>query len=129
VLTQHVQRYRFVIKRYSEKRKEEFEDEKNIYNTIGEKDGIVQCIGWYMHYEKDPKSDTKTTYYNLVLELGDQDLYSAFQKENPPITFLEIQIFWKSMFNVADALASIQITLHGRYTTYLYYPQSTPSRN
>ncbi|KAJ8119559.1 hypothetical protein ONZ43_g3515 [Nemania bipapillata] len=98
-------RYRFVVKRYSQKRKDEFENEKNIYNTIDEKKGIVQWIGWYTHCEKDPGSNTETTYYNLVLELGDQDLYSAFQKENPPITFSEIQIFWKSMFNVADALA------------------------
>ncbi|KAJ8131290.1 hypothetical protein O1611_g2337 [Lasiodiplodia mahajangana] len=120
-------RYRFVIKRFNEKRKSEFEAEKDIYNTIGEKEGIVQCIGWYMHCEKDADSDTETAYYNLVLELGDQDLYSAFQKENPPITFSEIQIFWKSMFNVADALASIQITLHrGIYTTYLWHGDIKP---
>ncbi|KAI0466797.1 hypothetical protein F4859DRAFT_518845 [Xylaria cf. heliscus] len=118
--------YRFVIKRFSEKRKEEFEDEKNIYNTIGEKEGIVQCIGWYMHCEKDVDSDTETIYYNLVLELGAQDLYSAFQKENPPITFSEIQIFWQSMFNVADALASIQVMKHGIYTTYLWHGDIKP---
>ncbi len=119
MLTQHVKRYRFVIKRFSEQRQTEFEREKDIYNTIGEKEGIVQCIGWYTHCEKDPNSDAEFTYYNLVLELGDQDLYSAFQKENPPITFSEIQIFWKSMFNVAHALTSIQILDHGDYTTYL----------
>ncbi|KAI8948186.1 hypothetical protein F4801DRAFT_558150 [Xylaria longipes] len=117
---------RFVIKRFSEKRKDEFEDEKNIYNTIGEKEGIVQCIGWYTHCEKDLNSDTETIHYNLVLELGAQDLYSAFQKENPPITFSEIQIFWKSMFNVADALASIQVMQHGRYTTYLWHGDIKP---
>ncbi|KAI0868469.1 hypothetical protein GGS24DRAFT_513378 [Hypoxylon argillaceum] len=125
VLSEWVQRYRLVVKRYSEERKEEFEDEKNIYITIGENDGIVQYIGWYMHSEKDSSSNTETTYYNLVLELGDQDLYSAFQIENPPVTFSEIQIFWKSMFNVADALASIQI-LHGRYTTYLWHGDIKP---
>ncbi|KAI1747622.1 hypothetical protein F4782DRAFT_418939 [Xylaria castorea] len=118
--------YRFVIKRFNEKRKEEFDDEKNIYNTIGEKKGIVQYIGWYTHYEKDLNSDTETIYYNLVLELGAQDLYSAFQKENPPITFSEIQIFWKSMFNVADALASIQVMQHGIYTTYLWHGDIKP---
>ncbi|KAI1122268.1 hypothetical protein F5Y10DRAFT_271233 [Nemania abortiva] len=120
-------RYRFVVKRFSEKRKQEFEAEKNIYNTIGEKEGIVQCIGWYTHCEKDADSNTEATYYNLVLELGDQDLYSAFQKENPPVTFSEIQVFWKSMFNVADALASIQITVHhGIYTTYLWHGDIKP---
>ncbi|TRX90586.1 hypothetical protein FHL15_008559 [Xylaria flabelliformis] len=88
--------------------------------------GIVQYIGWYTHREKNPNSDTETTYYNLVLELGAQDLYSAFQKENPPITFSEIQVFWKSMFNVADALASIQVMQHGLYTTYLWHGDIKP---
>ncbi|KAI1742816.1 hypothetical protein F4680DRAFT_27166 [Xylaria scruposa] len=118
--------YRFVVKRFSEKRKHEFEDEKKIYNTIGEKKGIVQYIGWYTNCEKNPNADTETIYYNLVLELGAQDLYSAFQKENPPITFSEIQIFWKSMFNVADALASIQVMQDGIYTTYLWHGDIKP---
>ncbi|KAI0864786.1 hypothetical protein F4860DRAFT_500983 [Xylaria cubensis] len=117
---------RFVVKSFNEKRKDEFDAEKNIYNTIGEKKGIVQYIGWYTHCEKNPNSDTVTTYYNLVLELGAQDLYSAFQKENPPITFSEIQVFWKSMFNVADALASIQVMQHGLYTTYLWHGDIKP---
>ncbi|KAI0402285.1 hypothetical protein F4802DRAFT_608795 [Xylaria palmicola] len=119
-------RYRFVVKRFSEKRKDEFEAEKDIYNTIGEKEGIIHCIGWYTHCERDPESNSETVYYNLVLELGDQDLYSAFQKENPPITFAEIQIFWKSMFNVVDALASIQELHHGIYTTYLWHGDIKP---
>ncbi|TGJ84445.1 hypothetical protein E0Z10_g4314 [Xylaria hypoxylon] len=119
-------RYRLVVKRFSEKRKSEFEDEKDIYNTIADKEGIVQCIGWYTHCEKEPDSKTETIYYNLVLELGDQDLYSAFQKENPPITFAEIQIFWKSMFNVADALASIQVQQIGQFTTYLWHGDIKP---
>ncbi|KAI1346723.1 hypothetical protein F5Y01DRAFT_264959 [Xylaria sp. FL0043] len=119
-------RYRFVVKRFSEGRKHEFENEQKIYNTIGEKEGIVQYIGWYTHCEKALNTGTETTYYNLVLELGDQDLYSAFQKENPPITFSEIQVFWKSMFNVADALASIQILRRGIYTTYLWHGDIKP---
>lgn len=48
-------------------------------------------------------------FYNLVLERGTQDLYSAFQRENPPITYCEIQAFWSSLFDVAEALASIQV--------------------
>jgi hypothetical protein len=110
-----------VVKRFGKKRKDEFESEKYIFNTIDEKEGIVQCIGWYTNCERDPESDVESTYYNLVLELGDQDLYSAFQKENPPITFFEIQMFWQSMFNVADALASIQVLDSDPfYTTYVY---------
>ncbi|KAI3319818.1 hypothetical protein HD806DRAFT_250208 [Xylariaceae sp. AK1471] len=119
--------YRFVVKRFSEKRKDEFDSEKNIFNTIDEKEGIVRYIGWYTHCEKDPDSDVESTYYNLVLELGDQDLYSAFQKENPPITFAEIQTFWQSMFDVADALASIQVLDSDRfYTTYLWHGDIKP---
>jgi hypothetical protein len=121
LLIAHLKHYRFVIKSFNERRKDEFDSEKNIFNTIDEKEGIVRYIGWYTHCEKDPDSDSKSTYYNLVLELGDQDLYSAFQKENPPITFAEVQTFWQSMFDVADALASIQVMNSDEfYTTYLY---------
>ncbi|KAI8624162.1 hypothetical protein F5Y19DRAFT_337123 [Xylariaceae sp. FL1651] len=119
--------YLFVVKRFGEKRKEEFEREKDIFNTIDENEGIIQYIGWYSQCEKDPNSGAESKYYNLVLERGDQDLYSAFQKENPPITFLEIQIFWQSMFNVADALASIQILNSDPfYTTYVWHGDIKP---
>lgn len=70
--------------------------------------GIVRYFGWYEHCEKDTNTDDIRTYYNLVLERGSQDLYSAFQKENPPITWGEIDVFWSSLFDVSHALASIQ---------------------
>ncbi|KAI0206604.1 hypothetical protein F4808DRAFT_466627 [Astrocystis sublimbata] len=117
---------RLVVKCFNNKRKDEFDAEKKIYNEIGEKDGIVQYIGWYTHCEINSDTHVEETYYNLVLELGAQDLYSAFQKENPPITFSEIQIFWQSMFSVADALASIQVMQSGSYITYLWHGDIKP---
>lgn len=69
----------------------------------------MQYFGWYKHCEKDIRTGENRTYYNLVLERGTQDLYSAFQKENPPITYCEVQAFWSSLFDVAEALASIQV--------------------
>lgn len=64
-------------------------------------------------------NDTRT-FYNLVLERGTQDLYSVFQKENPPTTNTEIQEFWSSLFDVAEALASIQKLDEPEWTTRYY---------
>ncbi|KAI0016333.1 hypothetical protein F4780DRAFT_798388 [Xylariomycetidae sp. FL0641] len=119
--------YRLVIKQFGEDRKDEFKREKNIYSRIGEKDGIVKCIGWYMHRESDPTANQSRNYYNLVLELGDQDLYRAFQRENPPITSMEIEAFWTSLFAVADALASIQTIDSDRFvSTHVWHGDIKP---
>lgn len=96
-----------MVKQFRSYRKEEFEQEKRIFNAIGEKDGLVKCIGWYESQEK--LSDEWEVCYNLVLELGDQDLYSTFQKENPPVALVEVKAFWQSMFQVAEALSSLQV--------------------
>ncbi|KAG6356312.1 hypothetical protein INS49_015699 [Diaporthe citri] len=97
--------YKLVIKQFEDY--ESFDRERRIHNCIRNQNGIVKCFGWYEHREKDAEADP-IPYYNLVLERGTQDLYSAFQKENPPITHVEIEAFWSSLFDVAEALASIQ---------------------
>ncbi|CAJ2508546.1 Uu.00g135720.m01.CDS01 [Anthostomella pinea] len=126
-LTLDPKRHRFVVKQFSEKRRDEFDREKEIFITIGDSHNIIQYLGWYMHCEKDPDSGAILNFYNIVLELGDQDLYSAFQKENPPLTFPEIEAFWQSMFNVADALASIHVMDHDLYpTTYVWHGDIKP---
>ncbi|KAK7714954.1 hypothetical protein SLS63_011550 [Diaporthe eres] len=110
--------YNLVIKQFADY--ESFDREWRIHNSIRHRNatrdinaisgrnGIVKCFGWYEHREKDAETGTIRTYCNLVLERGTQDLYSAFHKENPPITQIEIDAFWSSLFDVAEALASIQ---------------------
>lgn len=102
------QTHHLVIKQFSEDKAEQFEQEKQIFNCIRSGVGIVDCFGWYTHYEQDARSGLIRKSHNLVLERGTQDLYSAFQRENPPMTQSEIQAFWSSLFDVARALASIQ---------------------
>lgn len=117
--------WRFVVKQFSKSKKEEFEREQDLFNTLGEKPGIVQYLGWYesrqpAQFGSEPQNRDPDVFYNLVLELGDQDLYSAFQKENPPVHFHEIRLFWRSLFDVADALASIQTIPRTSFTDYVY---------
>ncbi|KAL1860453.1 hypothetical protein Daus18300_009227 [Diaporthe australafricana] len=104
----YVQSYKLVIKQYSSEDFESFDQERTIFNLLRNQKGIVKYFGWYEHREKDADTGIVSTYYNLVLERGTQDLYSAFQRENPPITYVEIDAFWSSLFDVAEALASIQ---------------------
>lgn len=124
--------WRMVVKQFSKSRKEEFIREQDLFNTLGEKPGIVQYLGWYESHQpildgSQSRSQSANSTeaedevcYNLVLELGDQDLYSAFQKENPPVHFQEIRDFWRSLFDVADALASIQTIHMTSFTAYVY---------
>ena len=96
-----------MVKQSLSSRKEAFIQEKSIFNAIGEKAGLVKCVGWYQSHEQ--LSEHWEICNNLVLELGDQDLYSTFQKENPPVALIEVKAFWQSMFQVAEALSSLQI--------------------
>ena len=95
-----------MVKQFRQNRLDSFKQEMGIFSAIGEKDGLVKCIACYTNYEQH--TSEWATYHNLVLELGDQDLYSTFQKENPPVALVEIKAFWQSMFQVAAALAKLQ---------------------
>ncbi|KAM7204655.1 hypothetical protein V8F20_003439 [Naviculisporaceae sp. PSN 640] len=123
--------FRFVVKQFSKNKKEEFEREQDLFNTLGEQPGIVQYLGWYESRQPtrvgpERQNAESETFYNLVLELGDQDLYSAFQKENPPVHFHEIRLFWRSLFDVADALASIQTIARASFTDYVWHGDIKP---
>ncbi|KAJ4419040.1 hypothetical protein N0V82_005163 [Gnomoniopsis sp. IMI 355080] len=119
--------YNVVIKQFTAHHKDRFIQERDIFRFIQGNKGIVQYFGWYKHCEKDTTTGEHRTYYNLVLERGTQDLYSAFQKENPPITYCEIQAFWSSLFDVAEALASIQIIVKDTLVTrYVWHGDIKP---
>lgn len=113
------QTYTLVIKQFAGDKAALFEQEKQIFNCIRSKKGIVQNFGWYQHCEQDAVTGVVRKFYNLVLERGTQDLYSAFQRENPPMTQSEIQSFWSSLFDVAEALASIQRVDERMFTRYV----------
>lgn len=111
MLTCSSQNYKLVVKQFDRDRSVHFHDEKRIFEIIRNsqgRQGIIQYFGWYENRMINPATKDIQTFHNLVLERGTQDLYSVFQNENPSTTHIEIQEFWTSLFDVAEALASIQ---------------------
>lgn len=77
-----------------------------MFEHLRDKDGMVQYIGWYQGHETDEEGKRRE-YYNIVLELGDSDLYTAIRKLEPPVSPKEILSFWQAIFGISEALASI----------------------
>lgn len=98
-----------VIKQFSSHYKPEFDEEKNLYNSTGEKNGIVKYYGWFANRAIDEDGEGRT-YYNLVLEYGEEGLYIVFNNMNPPITTSHIRLFWNRMAGIAEGLAALQMT-------------------
>ncbi|KAK8121989.1 serine/threonine protein kinase [Apiospora sp. TS-2023a] len=119
---------RMVIKQFSSHDKPEFDEEKNLYNGIGEKNGIVKYYGWFANRAIDEEGDCRT-YYSLVLEYGEEDLYSVFNNMNPPVTTTHIRLFWKRMADIAEGLAALQITPDqddSRHVCYVWHGDIKP---
>lgn len=98
-----------VIKQFCSHYKPEFDEEKNLCNSIGEKNGIVKYYGWFANRAIDEEGEGRT-YYNLVMEYGEEDLYSVFNNMNSPVTTPHIRLFWNRMAGLAEGLAALQIT-------------------
>ncbi|KAK7914325.1 hypothetical protein PG985_012028 [Apiospora marii] len=108
--------------------KSEFDEEKNVYNSIGEKNGIVKYYGWFANRAIDEEGEGQT-YYNLVLEHGEEDLYSIFNNMNPPVTTPNIGLFWNRIAGVAEGLAALQITRDqddSRHVRYAWHGDIKP---
>ncbi|KAL2405854.1 hypothetical protein ABEF95_000368 [Exophiala dermatitidis] len=95
--------YQLAVKTYSHANKDHFQWEKEAYAGLREQPGIVQYLGHYV--EEDP-NDSKSSLYNILLEFGEADLdeFFADPRSYPPIRPLEIFAFWKSLFEVAEAI-------------------------
>jgi hypothetical protein len=86
-----------------------YEDEKIAFSGLP-KDlrlPIVRYLGCYTHDYTEHVSNGKS--YNLLLEYGEKDLeeYWADLTNVPPVQTTEIICFWKSLFDVADAIQTI----------------------
>ncbi|KXH27073.1 hypothetical protein CSAL01_09084 [Colletotrichum salicis] len=99
-------RYRFALKQFEFEKYSHFRNEANMFEHLRDKDGMVQYLGWYQGLETDGEGKRRE-YHNIVLELGDSDLYTAIRKLEPPVSPKEILSFWQAMFGISEALASI----------------------
>jgi hypothetical protein len=66
----------------------------------------VQYIGWFQSRERD-EGGVSSEYFNLVLEFGDDDLYTIINTFSPPISANEHIGLWERMLDISCALRSI----------------------
>lgn len=45
--------------------------------------------------------------FNILLEWGEADLEDFFAERQPPVFGSEVRIFWKELFDVAEALPRV----------------------
>ncbi|KAF2843021.1 kinase-like protein [Patellaria atrata CBS 101060] len=68
---------------------------------------MVRYLGNFSHREPRPEEDTTEMTFNILLEYGDFDLEDYLYGTAQPIFPWEIINFWKSLFDVADAVEGI----------------------
>lgn len=83
-----------------------------MFSNLRETEGMIRYIGWFSNYEPGPNSVLE--YFNIVLELADSDFYDTILEESPPISFQEIDGFWRSMSEVSRTLASLHTVVIDR---------------
>lgn len=102
-------------------------------------EGMVRWLASYKH-SHDPlagqvataelPSKQETTTYNILLEYGEMDLGDYFLQVQPPVLQSEIEAFWKSLFEIADAVRGIHnLKIHNAEQTEEYYGYTDHSLN
>ncbi|KAL8820291.1 MAG: hypothetical protein Q9223_001457 [Gallowayella weberi] len=122
-------RYHFALKSFEEGSVSLYENEKKAFNALRKNNGMVRYLADYTHAERrDTDTEgpgrlfgnqgeqvTRNTF-NLLLEFGEFDLDEFFAQRLPPVLQVEIEEFWSSLFDVADALdgtANLKIEENG----------------
>ena len=113
-----VKQYQFALKSFHSMAHSEYKNEMDAFRGLQAHDGMVR---WLADYKKahDPggmvqnaaarglKRDFNETSYNILLEYAQMDLSDYFKNMKPPISSLEIEVFWRALFAIADAVKGI----------------------
>ena len=119
-----IQRYEFALKSFREGNKHVYDNEKNAFMALKCNEGMVKYLGDYGHPEAQPgNTNTNSSQdendkawistHNILLQYGEYDLDEYFSQRWPPVFPTEIETFWKSLFEVADAVNGIH-NLHNK---------------
>ncbi|MCJ1308075.1 hypothetical protein MMC25_001726 [Agyrium rufum] len=111
-------RYTFALKSFHEGNKHIYDKEVEAFAALKYNDGIVKYLGDYGHPRFcQPETNEglhagnngRETFgtHNILLEYGDYDLDEYFAQRLPPVVRTGIEDFWRSLFEVADAIEGI----------------------
>ena len=118
LLRESTQRYVFAVKCFEEGNSKIYENEKNAFIALRHNKGMVKYLGNYGHQELrqatssmesngHKKEESLVITHNILLEYGDYDLDEHFAQRLPPVFRKEIETFWKSLAEVADAVNGV----------------------
>ena len=119
-------RYEFALKTFKEGNRRLYDNEKEAFLALKQHDGMVRWLGAYSHEDarqlsspsQDSTQESGTTTHNILLEFGESDLEVLFGEKLPPILPKEIEDFWASFFEVADAVKGIHYLKTGTGTPW-----------
>ena len=112
----NVQRYQFALKSFKHTNKSLYDNEMNAFFGLKEHEGMVRWLADYQKAQDSPgtqadagteASERKRLTYNILLEFGESDLRVYFEENLPPVLQSEIEAFWRSLFEIADAVKGI----------------------
>lgn len=112
--------YQFALKTFEQHKMKDYTDEKKAFYGLRHHDGMIRYLGHYQHAELRQTADstgvadlqgqehmTRVDTYNILLEYGVFDLDEIFAQRLPPVFPIEIESFWKALFEVANAIDKI----------------------
>jgi hypothetical protein len=93
-------------------------NERKNYQTLGDQEGMVRYLGDIVNRKACPElgatsgddnsNGSASVDYNILLEYGEFDLQMFLEQNRlPPFLQVEIENFWRDIFQIAEALNRI----------------------
>ncbi|KAF2726702.1 hypothetical protein EJ04DRAFT_173330 [Polyplosphaeria fusca] len=106
--------YQFALKTFEEANIAYFNDEKAAFDALKSNKGMIRYLASYGHREtrkveknNGESTDKTVTTKHILLEYGRFDLMKIFMYRLSPVISDEIETFWTSLIQIADALKGI----------------------
>ena len=90
------------MKVYQKHQEELYEREADAYTGLTNVPGMVKYLGRYAHHDGHGQRT-----FNILLEMGDMDLWDCFSKEYIPVLLSDITKFWQAIYKIAKVIYSI----------------------
>jgi len=103
------------VKSYRRGHESSYKRELEAFRGLANQPGIIRCLGSY-------EMEAEGGYcFHIILEVSQMDLDTYFHKYNPPELSSEIVKFWKTIFPIAETIATIHtLEYQGPYEGEVY---------
>jgi hypothetical protein len=90
------------VKVYQKNQEELYQQEIDAYKGLTNVPGMVKYLGCYVHHDGHGERT-----FNILLEMGNMDLWDCFSNEYPPVLLSDIAKFWQAILKIATVIQSI----------------------